>query len=83
MTRDSTITAIETIVRVLHNTHDFECDASVDDALEDHDFELATAGDIIVGLRTVGLMIARRRVARIPIDPHFGRPYLTGEPNAE
>lgn len=59
--RSTLVTAIETIVDTLHKNAEFDCDASLEDSVEDHDFEMAIAGQIITDLRAHGLTIAKRR----------------------
>lgn len=57
------LSAVSTIVYLLHKElhSELSCDAADEDAVDDHDQELALAGQIIMDLRRDGLTIAKKR----------------------
>lgn len=57
------LAALEAITYTLHReAHaEFDCDAGTDDAMEDHDAELAVAGQIVMDLRRAGLTVSKTR----------------------
>jgi hypothetical protein len=57
------IAALRAIVDVLHRQlrDELDCDERPESALEDHNQELALAGDILEGLKGRGLTIAKAR----------------------